>query len=92
MQEDGDFLGYVPALKFTDYNLGDIKTYPQYRQDQYLLVQRNLRTGKDDFFPMEHVQVLERSGLLNLLKIQHFGRGPEVNVVVRVLLSCVDGG
>ena len=56
------------------------------------MVQRNPSTGKDDFVPMEHVQVLDQSGLLNLLKIPHFGRGPEVNAVVRVLLSCVHGG
>ena len=56
------------------------------------MVQRNPRTGRDDFVPMEHVQILERSGLLNLLKIPHFGRGPKVNTVVRVLLSCVHRG
>ncbi len=44
VHEDGDFLGYAPTIKFTDYNLGDSKTYPHYRQDQYLLVQRNPRT------------------------------------------------
>ena len=33
VKEDGELLGYVPALKFTDYNLGDSKTYPQFRLD-----------------------------------------------------------
>ena len=41
---------------------------------------------------MEHVQILEQSGLLNLLKIPHFGQGTEVNSVVHVLLSYVHGG
>ena len=41
---------------------------------------------------MEHIQILERSGLLNLLRIPHFGRGAEVNAIVRVLLSRVHGG
>ena len=41
---------------------------------------------------MEHVQILEHSGLLNLLRIPHFGRGTEVNAMVRILLSCVHGG
>ena len=41
---------------------------------------------------MEHVQVLEPSGLLNLMRIPHFGRGTEVNAMVRILLSCVHGG
>ena len=92
VKEDGELLGYVPALKFTDYNLGDSKTYPQFRPDQYLIVQRNPRTNTDEFVPMEHVHILERSGLLNLLRIPHFGRGAEVNAMVRVLLSHVHGG
>ena len=41
---------------------------------------------------MEHVHILEQSGLFNLLRIPYFGRGAEVNAVVRVLLSCVHGG
>ena len=41
---------------------------------------------------MTHVQILERSGLLNLLRLPHFGCGAEVNAVVHVLLSCVHGG
>ena len=31
VKEDGDLWGFTPAMKFTDYNLGDSKTYPQYR-------------------------------------------------------------
>ena len=41
---------------------------------------------------MEHAQILEQSGLLNLLRIPHFGQATEVNAMVRVLLSCVHGG
>ena len=73
VKEDGELLGYVPILKFIDYNLGDSKTYPQFWPDQYLMVQRNPRTDADEFVPMEHVQILEQSGLLNLLKIPNFG-------------------
>ena len=57
-----------------------------------MLIQRNPRTWQDKFVPMEHVQILEWSGLLNLLKIPHFRRGTKVNAVVRVLLLCVHGG
>ena len=28
VQKDGELLGYVPIVKFVDYNLGDSKTYP----------------------------------------------------------------
>ena len=56
------------------------------------MIQRNPRTKRDEFIPMDHVRVLDRSGLLNLLEIPHFGRDTEVNAVVQVLLSCVHGG
>ena len=48
VKEDGELLGYVHVLKFTNYNLGDSKTYPQFRPDQYLTVQRNPRTALVD--------------------------------------------
>ena len=32
------------------------------------------------------------SGLLNLLRISHFGRSPKLNAVIKVLLSCVHEG
>ena len=70
VKEDGELLGYVPTLEFIDYNLGDSKTYPHFWPDQYLMVQRNPRTDADEF-----VQILEQSGLLNLLRIPYFGRG-----------------
>ena len=92
VKEDGDLLGYADVAKFVDYNVGDSKRYPQFRPDQYLTIQKNPRTGADEYVPMEHVQILERSGLLNLLRIPHFGRGAEVNVVVRILISCIHGG
>ena len=41
---------------------------------------------------MEHAQHLLKSGLLNLLQIPHFGRGIEVNSLVRLLLSYLHGG
>ena len=66
--------------------------YPHFKPDQYLTIEKNPRTGRDEFVPMAHVQILERSGLLNLLRLPHFGRGAEVNAMVRVLLSCVHGG
>ena len=63
VKEDGDILGYAAVVKFVDYSLGDSKTYPQFRPDQYLTIQKNPRTGADEYVPMEHVQILERLGL-----------------------------
>ena len=40
----------------------------------------------------EWIENLTPSGLLNLLHIPHFTRSPELNAVVKVLLSCVHDG
>ena len=42
--------------------------------------------------PQAWIASLQPSGLLNLLQIPHFRRSKEINVVVKVLLSCVHGG
>ena len=38
------------------------------------------------------IEVLETSGLLNLLRIPHFGRSAEVTAIMKVLLSCMHEG
>jgi hypothetical protein len=35
---------------------------------------------------------LEKSGILNLLEVPHFGHSLEINACVKLLLSCVHGG
>ena len=55
VKENGDLLGYAAVSKFTDYNLGDAKTYPHFRLDQYLTIKKNPRTGRDEYVPMAHV-------------------------------------
>ena len=72
VKENGDLVRYAAVVKFVDYNLGDGKTYPQFLLDQYITIQKNPRTGRDEYVPMAHVQILERSGLLNLLRLPHF--------------------
>ena len=42
--------------------------------------------------PQEWIEKLAPSRLLNLLRIPHFVRSPELNAVVKVLLSCVHDG
>ena len=47
-------------VKFIDYNLGDGKTYPHFKPDVYLVLEKNPRTGREELVPMPHVQILER--------------------------------
>lgn len=52
----------------------------------------DLITQAKNIVPQEWIEKLAPSGLLKLLRIPHFGRSLEVNVVVKLLLSCVHDG
>ena len=73
VKENGDLVGYAGVVKFIDYNLGDGNTYPHFNPDAYLVLEKNPRTGRVEFIPIPHVQILEPSGLLNVLRLPHFG-------------------
>ena len=52
----------------------------------------NPATKVEALTPQALIASMQPSGLLNLLQIPYFGRSNEINVVVKVLLSCMHGG
>lgn len=90
--EVGDLLGYIPILKYKDYNLQDMEKFPQFQADKYMCKRVDPITQEDVIVSQEWIDKLALSGLLNLLRILHFGRSPELNAVVKVFLSCVHEG
>jgi hypothetical protein len=79
----------VAALKFSDFNLGDRKVYNMLAPYKYLTRTK----GKNSkIVPQQWTMNLAQSTLLNVMKIPHFGRHQEVNVCVKLLLSCYHGG
>ena len=92
VQEEGALLGHIPSLKYQDYNLQDPEKFSQFRADQYMCKRIDLVTKAEVLAPQEWIKKLSPSGLLNLLRIPHFGHSLELNVVVEVLLSCVHDG
>ena len=52
----------------------------------------NPATKVEALTPQAWIASLQPSRLLNLLQILHFGRGNEINAIVKVLLSCMHGG
>lgn len=60
--------------------------------DKYLCKKPNLITLDETIVPQDKIEKLAPSKLLNLLKIPHFGRSPELNAVVKIRLSCVHEG
>ena len=90
--EQGNLLGKIDQLKFQDYNLQDPQKFPQFQADQYLVVREELVTKRQRLALQPWIEVLEPSGLLNFLRIPHFGQSVEVTIVVKMLLSCMHEG
>jgi hypothetical protein len=79
----------IPALKISDFNLGDRKNYVMLTPHRYL----TKTTGKKPKIgPQPWIKEIVRSMILNVMKIPHFGIHQEVNVCVKILLSCYHGG
>ena len=92
VEEEGSLLGHVNDLKYQDYNLLDHVKFPQFQVDEYMAMIVNPAAKVEALAPKAWIASLQPSGMLNLLQIPHFGRSNEINVVVKVLLSCMHGG
>jgi hypothetical protein len=79
----------LAALKFSDFNLGDRKTYNMLAPHKFLT---RTKGNNSKIVPQSWTQNLAQSTLLNVMKIPHFGRHQEVNACVKLLLSCYHGG
>jgi hypothetical protein len=89
---EGDLMGKVVALKFSDHDITDAQKFPELAWDKYLRTKSVPGTGAILVEPQSWVVGLEKSGILNLLEIPHFGRSLEINACVKLLLSCIHGG
>jgi hypothetical protein len=85
----GPQLGLIPALKISDFNLGDRKNYAMLAPHRYLT---KMTGKKPKIVPQSWIKEIARSTILNVMKIPHFGRHQEVNACVKLLLSCYHGG
>jgi hypothetical protein len=82
-------LDKILTLNISDYNLGDHKNYGMLALHKYLTKTK----GKNSkIIPQPWTMDLARSMILNVMKIPHFGRHQEVNVCIKILLSCFHGG
>jgi hypothetical protein len=85
----GPQLGLIPALKISDFNLGDRKNYAMLVPHRYLM---KMTGKKPKIVPQPWIKELACSTILNMMNIPHFGRHQEVNACVKILLSCYHGG
>jgi hypothetical protein len=81
----GPQLGLIPALKISDFNLGDRKNYVMLVSHCYLT---KMTRKKPKIVPQPWIKEIASSTILNVMKIPHFSRHQEVNMCVKILLSC----
>ena len=71
--EEGELLEHIPNLKYQDYNLQDPEKFPQFQVDQYMCKRVDPITQVEVIVMQEWIEKLAPFGLLNLLRIPHFG-------------------
>jgi hypothetical protein len=79
----------ITTLKFSDFNLGDRKNHSMLALHRYFT---RTKGKNSEIIPQPWTMNLAQSTILNVMKIPHFGRHQEVNVCVKLLLSCYHGG
>jgi hypothetical protein len=75
----------IPTLNISDYNLGDHKTYDILVPHKYLTKMKGKRLK---IIPQPWTMNIAQSTILNVMEIPHFGRHQEVNMCIKILLSC----
>jgi hypothetical protein len=82
---EGDMLGEIESLRYSDHDLSDAKKFPELAPQNYLHTIMRPRSLVMTLEPKEWETRLQRVGILNLLEIPHFGRSMHKSMHV---LSC----
>jgi len=85
----GPQLGQIPALKNSDFNLGDRKNYVMLTPHRYLM---KMIWKKSRIVSQSWIKELAQSMILNVMKIPHFGQHQKANACIKILLSWYHGG
>jgi hypothetical protein len=89
---EGDLMGKVDALNFSNHNIKNAQKVPKLAREKYLLTKILPRTCAILVKPQSWVRGMKKSGMLNLLEILNFGRSLEINGWVNILLSFIHRG
>jgi hypothetical protein len=68
-------LGYFENIKYLDHDVTDIDKFPEFVKRVYLQTVVLDAFGQSVNQPLQWVAGLEKTGILGLLELPHFGRG-----------------
>jgi hypothetical protein len=89
---EGDMLGLIPTLKYVEHEIIEENKFPKLVPNKLLIKSISSRTHMIVIEPQVWARGLQKTCLLNLFDITHFGWSQEINVCVKMLLSCVHEG
>jgi len=89
---EGDMLGMIPALKYVDHDITKEKMFPELVPNKFLKKYISSETHMIATEPHVWTMGLQKEGIMNHFDIPHFGKSQEINVCVKMFLSCVHGG
>jgi hypothetical protein len=92
VQVDPQLLGHVGKLKYSDHDVADETKYPELAPQVFMQKIVVNQLGETITQPHQWATGLDRTGILGLLKIPHFGRGQYAMTCVKKLLAVMHGG
>ena len=81
--------GILDQLKYADHDTNDREKFLQFALGKYLHSVHYLEVVTTLLEVKQWAAGLEQAGLLKMLNVPHFGRSPQVTVVVKHLLALV---
>lgn len=81
-------LGCIEDLRYAYHDLTVAEKFPRFKPNRYLRTEHD----KEVISPVDWAKPIYRSTILNVLRLPHFARSLEVNVVVKFLLTWMHGG
>lgn len=87
----GPLPGRIKELKYADHDLTELEKFSWFQMNYYLQVTSDGQGG-EVITPLDWAENLHHTTILNAIRIPHFGRGPKINSMVRLLLTRMHGG
>jgi hypothetical protein len=92
VQVEPQLLGHVGKLKYSDHDVSDDTKYPELAPRVYMQNIVVNQLGETISQPHQWAVGLDRTGILGLLQLPHFGRGQYATACIKQLLAVTHGG
>jgi hypothetical protein len=92
VQVESGLLGHIDKLKYSDHDVADTDKFPEFAKRVYLETVGTISVGEPIDQPLQWATGLEKTIILGLLDLPHFGRGQYASGCVKQLLVVTHGG